>query len=233
LGYLVNHAIALFLLALVAVALSVPSANAQSFDLRFGDHFLGTLVYEEDSGATRVEATLSNTPLSLFNGTFEAASRSVQTTSGKSLREYQSLGRSSRNTREIVVLYDRDGVVETRVSPQSERTNLSNPINVTDTVIDPVAALGVILSAAECPSDLRIYDGRRVVSLSSLSSQRIDGELSCDLRYSVIAGPGHLSPLYFRNISLRLTYNRHADTQVLSRMQLSAGLWLLNIVRRD
>jgi hypothetical protein len=233
LGYLLKQVMALFFLPLVAVALSVPPVSAQSYDLRLGDSFLGTLVYEEDVGVTRIKATLSNTPLGLFNGTFEAVSRSVPTTSGKSLREYQSLGVSSRKTREIAVLLDREGVVETRVRPQSERTNLSNPDNVVDIVIDPVSALGVMLSAAECPSDLRFYDGRRVILLSMLSSQMVDGELSCELSYSVIAGPGHLSPLYIHNMSLTLSYNSRADTQVLSLMQLSAGLWSLNIVRRD
>ena len=232
-GYLLNKLIAFFLLPLVAVALIAPPAGAQTYDLRLGDSFLGTLVYEEVSGATRIEATLSNTPFGLFNGTFEAVSRSVQTTSGKILRKYQSLGVSSRKTREIAVLLDQEGVVETTVRPQSERTNLSNPGNVADNVIDPVSALGVMLSAAECPSDLRFYDGRRVILLSSLRSQMIDGELSCELTYNVIAGPGHLSPLYIRNMSLSLSYSRRADTQVLSRMQLSAGLWSLNIVRRD
>ena len=232
-GHLLNQIIALFLLPLVAVALSSPPASAQTYDLRLGDSFLGTLVYKEDSGAAQIEATLSNTPLGLFNGTFEAVSRSVQTTSGTSLREYQSLGVSSRKTREIAVLLDQEGVVETTVRPQSERTNLSNPGNVADIVIDPVSALGIMLSAAECPSEIRFYDGRRVISLTSLRSQRIDGELSCELSYSVIAGPGHLSPLYIRNMSLNLSYSRRADTEVLSRMLLRAGLWSLSIVRRD
>tara|TARA_R110002049_G_scaffold301763_2_gene494117 strand:- start:738 stop:1448 length:711 start_codon:yes stop_codon:yes gene_type:complete len=233
LGHLRNKSLVLLLVALAVVALGVTSVSAQSFELRFGNRFLGTLVYEDDSGETRVAANLSNTPLSLFNGTFEAATRSIHATSGNSLGEYRSLGRSSRNTREIAVVFDRDTVVETRINPLSERTDLSNPINVTDSVIDPVSALGEILSASECPSDLRIYDGRRVILLSSLRSQRVDDILSCELRYSVIAGPGHLSPLYIREISLKLSYVISADTQLLSRMQMSAGLWSLNIIRQD
>lgn len=199
-------------LALALIA-SGSAASAESFSMSLGDRTLGTLDYSVAGGVETMTSTMNNTPLGVFNGTFQGKSNG---------RHYSSASKSSRKTRDISVLFDAGRAIETVVNPADERTELSDPTLAPTGVIDPVATLGRFINTNGCPEAFRIYDGRRAILVLPVASTQTDSTLVCDMSYSVSHGPGHLSPLYLKSISIKLTYDVSGN-QSLSQMQFGAG----------
>lgn len=227
-----KKSIPLALLLPVVLAFTATMAIAQSFDVSLGERLLGSLTFNAKKDGATLRTTLNSTPLGVFNGTFVGTSRRFKTDRGTTALQYVGESASSRKTRTISVLSERNRVVETVVAPQSERTPLSDPARVNAQMIDPVTAFGQMVSASGCPSSTHIYDGRRVVALQVTGSATEANTLTCDLRYTVVAGPGHLSPLYISNVSVVLKYNTAGEGQKLSNMQFSSGPFSLSIKRR-
>lgn len=222
----------LALLLPMVLAFTAAMAAAQTFDVTLGNRPLGNLTFSAKQNGATLRTTLDNTPLGVFNGTFVATSRRFRTDRGTTALQYVSESASSRKTRTISVLTERNQVVETAVTPQSERTAMSDPARVHGRVIDPVTAFGQMFSASGCPASTRIYDGRRVVALQVTGSTTEANSLTCELSYTVVAGPGHLSPLYISNVSVFLKYDTAGEGQKLSNMQFSSGPFSLSIKRR-
>lgn len=229
---MLKHASRLFFPVLALIVVSTNMANAQTFDVALGSQPLGNLTFGGDSGDAMVRTTLNRTPLGVFNGTFVGISRPFQTDEGTIVRQYFSESIFPRKTRQISLLMDQGQVIETIVSPQSERTNISNPTEITGTVIDPVTALGLMVSASGCPAAFRIYDGRRVIVLAPTGSTSEKNTLECDMYYSVDAGPGHLSPLYIKEISVILNYDVAGGRQELMNMRFRSGIFSLVLTRQ-
>lgn len=222
----------LFCLIFPVLAVGATMTNAQTFDVTLGGRSLGSLTYSNADGEAKLRTTLDNTPLGVFDGSFVGTSRRVQADQGATVRQYYSEGVSSRKTRKISVLMDQGRAIETVISPQSERTDLSNPQRITASVVDPVTALGLVISASGCPTSISIYDGRRVIALTPSGSTSQTDVLVCDMDYTVVSGPGHLSPLYIKDISAVLTYDLGASSQNLVNMRFSSGVFALGFTRK-
>lgn len=202
------------------------AARAETFSVQLGSRQLGELTYSGGSAAS-LRSTLNNTPLGVFNGTFAA---SVEPTSAGT--QYRSSSRSSRKTRDINVLFDGGRAVDAVVTPANEMTDLSNVGSVPAGVVDPVSAFGRFVSASGgCPEAFRFYDGRRAILVQPAAESEVAGQLVCKMNYRVSDGPGHLSPLYIKNVSIALTYEVTGG-QSLRKVVLSAAGFDLFLMRQ-
>ncbi|MEO0917808.1 MAG: hypothetical protein AAFY31_12640 [Pseudomonadota bacterium] len=207
---------------------SVPvGAFAETFVVRLGERDLGTMTFQRDGDAMRLRVSLNNTPLNLFDGTLDASSRPVRMANGDIRRQLLALSDTTRKNREISVIFDGDVVTDVVVNPASEKTPLSVAENVPIAVIDPVRAFGQIVSGQQCPGLMQIYDGRRAVRLTTMQSTLSGDIVRCDVAYRVIAGPGHLSPLSFKNATVALFY----DAQRFANLTVTAGPFSITFVR--
>jgi hypothetical protein len=204
---------------------------AQNFEVNLGAKKLGTLTYAGTAKGKELRATLDNTPLGVFNGTFKASSRPTQTSSGTLVQKFESVSKSSRKTRNIAISIDDGRVVGTAVDPASERTKLSDIDAVPRGVVDPVTAIGKLVSAQGCPKEFTIYDGRRAIRLRPTGAKQDGDLLTCAIQYEVVAGPGHLSPLYISSVKMRVQYDLSDNQQHLIRIRMGSGLFNLVLNR--
>lgn len=209
-------------LAFCAALLAAPAA-AQTFDVVLGGKVLGTLDLSEHSGTQTLTSDLASTPMGVFNGTFKGTSAGGVFTGDS---------RSSRKTRLVEVTLSAGRPASVQITPTDERTALSDPTKVSQIVTDPVRAIGGLVNAQGCPTATAFYDGRRVVQLTPSGEALSDSQRICDMRYTVVQGPGHLSPLKISNAKIRLTYDT-AGGQSLQQMRISSGVFRLNLNRRD
>lgn len=198
------------------------AVTAETYDMSISGRAIGTLRYEVSGGVATMRSVMDNSPMGVFDGTVQATSDGVT---------YQSVSRSSRKARDIGVRFADGRAVETVVTPISERTDLSDVAVVPAGVIDPVAAMGRFVGAAGCPAAFRFYDGRRAMLLQPVAQTMADGVLVCDMNYAVTDGPGHLSPLYIKSISVSLIYDV-SGAQSLREMTFGAAGFNLTLVRR-
>lgn len=211
---------------LLALSITAGATQAQTFRATLGDRVIGTLTY--DGGATQTLRTvLDNTPLGVGDGTFEGVTRAAKTSDGRRVIQYVGTSRSSRKGRKISVLLDGGRVIQTEITPDSERTALSDPAAVPANVMDPVSALARLIRAKSCPAAFRLYDGRRAIRISPVRSRQWGGLRTCEMHYDVIVGPGHLSPFGFKALTLDLTY----DSNGLLAMEIRTGPFRLYLRR--
>lgn len=199
-------------MALAAVLFSgAAEANAASFRVEFAGRTLGMVTYSDgdmgSDGGQSLRTNLNNTPFGLFDGTFQADSQPDGASRGATGIRYVSKSRSTRKARDISFLIDAGRAIETVVSPDSEETSLSAPEAVPAGVIDPVAAFGRFVRAGSCPERFKIYDGRRVDEVAPSGFEISNGMTRCAIKYTVIAGPGHLSPFHFTEFSMMAVYD--------------------------
>ncbi len=217
---------------LSTLALLLPAmahAEPLTWNVSLGGLPLGQIRFQQDGGVMQIETRVDRTPLGVFDGTFSATTRPGP---GHSLR-YASQSRTSRKARDISFTLTRSGkVLNLAITPEEEKTDLSDPARVPDDVLDPVSALARLVNAHDCPAPFRYYDGRRVVALSLERSRRKGDMLRCRMRYDVALGPGHLSPLYITTLRLDLDYAPGPDGgQTLDRMTLRSGIFVLRVRR--
>ncbi len=215
--------LASFLCALLWLA---TPASAQNFDVLLGGKTLGLLSYDP-RGSLR--STLDNTPLGVFNGTFDGTVRA----SGNGTTTFTGISQSSRKSRKVVVEFAKGRATDINVTPDKERTELSEITRVPAGVIDPVTAIGKLIRAKGCPAPLRIYEGRRVIALLPQAAQQNGALLVCPVSYKVIAGPGHLSPLRISSAKMTLTYAVSGNSQTLQQIILSSGIFSVSLNRTD
>jgi hypothetical protein len=222
-----------FALILGGIQASAAQAEVIPFQVVLAGSVLGTLQYEtgEAGRPVAVRTNLDNTPLGVFDGTWEATSRPVQTEAGAVVLQYISTSASTRKNRVISVLHADGQVVETVVSPANDATEMSQAAQVPAGVVDPVEAFGRLADAAGCPEPFRIYDGRRVVEVATVSSEQAGDVLTCRARYEVILGPGLLSPFRFNSFDMELTYALVGLEPVLAEARVDAGMFSVSLVR--
>ncbi len=221
------------LIAATCCVFGTGPATAQNFDVKLGGKKLGLLSYASDDKADKLRSTLDSTPLGVFDGTFSATSTVVQTAIGEVTQIFQSTSKSSRKARDIGIVITNGIAVEATVRPKDERTDLSEVKNVPRNVVDPVSGIGRLIAARGCPGTFTIYDGRRAIRLTPAGSRKDGDLLTCLITYKVIAGPGHLSPLYISSVRLQAHYDLAGNEQRLMQMKLRAGLFNLILDRSN
>lgn len=189
--------------ALLLVLAASPAVAEQSYTVFLGGHQLGTLRY--DPGATaELRSIFDGTPLGVFDGGYEGRSRQ---TSGQAAR-YEGKSSAKRKSRAVEIATDRAGqVVEVTIIPEKDRTALSDPAEVPEGVLNPVAGFGRLVSGSTCPEAFKLYDGRRVIAVSPGKSSTDGPVTTCWMDYRVILGPGHLSPLYIKSIDIKMVFD--------------------------
>ncbi len=209
----------------VLIGLAAPAVQADTFSLSLGNGPIGTLNVTADA----VRSSVTDSPLGLANGRFEATAKRVRTASGDVVTQYLSQAPSKGRT--ISVLLKDARALETVVSPAKDATDLSVASAVPAGVTHPVGALNRIVNASGgCPGPIQFYDGRRVITISPDGAAQ-DGEtLTCDMRYRVTAGPGHLSPLFISGARMSVTYTT-AGGQQMAGLTLSSGPFTLYVTR--
>jgi len=222
------------LLALILGSTGVAAqAEVHPFQVILAGSALGTIEFETDDAGrpAALHGRFDNTPLGVFDGTFEGTSRPVQTEAGEVVLQFLGVTESTRKSRTISVLHEGGQAIEATVSPGEEETELSQVDQVPAGIIDPVEAFGRLVGAGGCPEPFRIYDGRRVVDVAVQSSEEADGVLTCHASYEVVAGPGHLSPLGLTSFSMELAYTVGGTGFILSEIDISASIFELRLVR--
>lgn len=208
-----------FLLALI-MASPIHAAD-QNFKVYLAGLELGWLRYSGSPSDARLLSLFNNTPLGVFDGSYEGSSRAG---SGKTVYRGKSL--SSNKSREVEIVRDKSGaVVETSITPEKDRTKYTDPALVPPDVLDPVAGFGQFLAQTGCPEPFKLYDGRRVVEVTPKSRRSVDNTLICELDYNVVLGQGHLSPLYLKDITVTLEFNPAIAKNGPSMMKMRSGLF--------
>jgi hypothetical protein len=213
------------MLKIAALLMLTTAAHAENrFIVTLGGQPLGTLIQSE----TRLSSRLTNTPLGVFNGTFDGESRS-----NSSGTTYRGVSQSTRKTRQIEIRQAHDGrIIETTVIPEKDRTPLSTPTAVPTDTLNPVAGFHRLLGQNACPQDFKIYDGRRVIQVTPTGTESNGPQTICTFDYKVVQGRGHLSPLYIKNITLKLTFDPSKYRSGPSLLTLRSGLFAVEF-RRD
>lgn len=214
-------------LTLCALLLATP-ACAETYSVSLGGKTLGQLSYAEASNKATLRSTLDNTPLGVFNGTFTGTSTGKTASS-----RFTGDSRSSRKQRVVVVEIAKGRAVSTAITPADELTELSDIARVPAGVMDPVRAMGRLFRAKGCPAPVRMYDGRRVVTMQSDAGTQSGNTLICKISYKVVAGPGHLSPLGISSARMELTYGIAGARQTLRQMRISSGIFSVRLDRQD
>lgn len=208
-------------LAMATLMLSVGVAGAQTFQAALGDRAIGTVTLDRQGATLSLASRFTNTPLGVGNGSFTAKSSDE----GGGMRRYAS--EASRKNRSIEVLLEGGRAMQVGITPPNEATALSDPAAVPADVIDPVQAFARIVDAGDCPAPLRFYDGRRVVEVATAGIGGDTARQICDMRYRVVAGPGHLSPFRFTTLNLQLIYADGA----LAELTVGAGPFAMRLSR--
>jgi len=215
------------LLAFCLIA-AAGQASAQDFSVNLGKKTLGTLSYSQSGGSARLSSRLNQTPMGVFNGTFTGTSTGTAKTS-----VFTGDSRSSRKQRRVVVDHQNARAVSVDITPSKERTDLSDPSRVRGQTLDPVRAVGYLISAKGCPNAIRLYDGRRVISITPNGQSKAAGKLTCLMGYTVTDGPGHLSPLRISSAKMQLLYSTTGNAQSLEQIKISSGVFGLSMNRVD
>jgi hypothetical protein len=215
------------LLAICLFGLSAP-AQAQDFSVVLGNKTLGKLSYSQSGRTASLHSTLTQTPMGVFNGTFKGTSKG-NAKSGV----FTGDSRSSRKQRRVVVDHQNARPVSVEISPLEERTDLSDPSRVSGETLDPVRAIGHLIAARDCPAAIRLYDGRRVITITPSGQTKDAHNLTCAMRYKVTQGPGHLSPLRISSAKMQLQYDTSGTEQSLQQIKISSGVFGLSLNRID
>ena len=202
----------------ILLALLTPAAAcAQDFDVRFAGGVIGQL----SATTTAISTTLTNTPLGAADGWFRAQ------------RNGRTYSAANSEGRRIDVTFDGETVTAVRVDPADERTDLSDPDAVPPGVLDPIAGFARIVRSTDCPAAFRMYDGRRLVYVSTDARTIENDVLICRIAYRVTAGPGHVSPFRISNLSLTARYGLSGGQVTgLGQLDIRAGPFSARLQRR-
>ena len=206
----------------LGLMLAATTAQAETFSVSLGKITLGKLVHTGTSGGASLKATLDNTPMGVFDGTFNGTAKPATATDGTPVIHYNSVSKSSRKSRSVQVQIAKGRALATDVTPSSEITNLSDPAKAPKNITDPARAIGMLINSSGCPARINIYDGRRAIALIPGTSETKDDKLICSIAYKVTAGPGHLSPLKISKAKMKVTYDT-TNGQSLQQITLRSG----------
>lgn len=217
---------------LVAVILAMLALPVQAADQTYKVYALGidlgTFRYSGTPQNARIISQFDNTPLGVFNGSYEGDSR---VRSGGMIYHGKSV--SSNKNREVEITTTAAGrVADITVSPAKDRTAYSDPAELPDGLLNPVAGFAQFLGQNTCPQAFKLYDGRRVVQVTPKSESTSGAVKTCVLDYRVILGKGHLSPLYFKTIAVTVTFDPSIAKTGPSALVMRSGLFGVEF-RRD
>lgn len=212
------------LIALLGALAAPATAQEARFDIRLAGATLGQIAVGRAGDSATLTTVMDNTPLGVGDGRFDATF-----TNGA----YRSLSVSSDESRRIDIDFAGDRVANVAIVPPSEATDASVPAAVPAGVLDPARGFARVALAPDCVGAFRIYDGRRVVTVS-LGARRLGAEsIDCIYDYRVTGGPGHLSPFRFRKVSMVARYAVTNGTQgPLQDIALGAGPFTVRLIRR-
>lgn len=189
---------------------------------------LGWFRYSASATNARIFSQFDNTPLGVFNGSYEGDSRAR---SGGTLYRGKSI--ASNKNREVEIQTTRGGkVVDITISPEKDRTEYSDAATLPDGLLNPVAGFGQFLGQNTCPKAFKLYDARRVVQVTPKSEITSGAVKTCVLDYRVILGKGHLAPLYIKNVVITVTFDPSIATAGPSDLVMQSGLFGVEF-RRD
>lgn len=214
------------LITCLAALASATPASAETFSVRLGGKTLGEMRFDVQGKASTLRSTLDSTPMGVFNGTFSGTS-----TGSASNSRFTGESRSSRKQRDVTVEIAKGSATNTVITPTDELTELSDVARVPAGVMDPVRVIGALVRAGGCPDRMKMYDGRRVVTLSTDGRSAEGDVLICTMNYRVSAGPGHLSPLRISSAKLTMRYDTSGGQQSLRQMQVSSGIFRVSLDR--
>lgn len=205
--------------------LLAPGAQAaERFAISLGGNHLGQLTHAQSGDTQDLTLLLDSTPFGVFDGSY-----SGRTVSSGAVARHSGRTRSTRKSRDVSMRIEGGQPREVALSPEAERTALSEAAAVPGPVLDPVRGFDALLDVAACPDGVRIYDGRRVGLLSLVEAQRAANEVTCRASYRVIEGPGYLEPLGISRLSVELTYDVAGSDWRLIRVGARSGPFVLSI----
>jgi hypothetical protein len=205
-----------------------PADAGQNFKVYLGGNQLGWLKYEGREGDARLSSVFDNTPFGVFNGSYAGESR--RRAGGTA---YRGKSLSSSKDREVEIRSDSTGrMTEVAISPATDRTALSDAAVVPDAVLDPVAGFGRLIGQKTCPAAFQLYDGRRVVQVTPGKTTVSAGVTTCQMDYRVVQGRGHLSPLFIKDISMKMVFDPAVAAVGPSLLTLRSGIFVVEF-RRD
>lgn len=216
-----------YIACIAALAVATP-ASADTFSVKLGGKTLGNMRFNAQGKTAKLTSTLSSTPMGVFNGTFSGTS-----TGSAANSRFTGESRSSRKQRTVIVEIAKNRATSTSITPSGELTKLSDVSRVPAGVIDPVRVIGTLVGAGGCPDSMKMYDGRRVVTLTPDGRSNAGETLTCNMSYRVSAGPGHLSPLGISSAKLTLRYDTGGGQQSLQQMQIASGIFRVTLDRTD
>lgn len=211
------------LVSALSVFMSGPAiAENQIYMMMLGNRQLGSLVFDGNGSNASLLSKMDNTPLGVANGTFEAVTRAKD---GDVASVLKSRG---RKTRDISIIREVNTVTTVTVTPKEEMTEMTDASKVPVGVISPAEVFAVLANGGTCPPPMVMYDGRRVVQMSTIAMKPGGASLTCDMSYSVVMGPGHLSPFRFKSFGMQIVYTaRKLDT-----VTMTAGGFNVNLIRQ-
>ncbi|MGR3590547.1 MAG: hypothetical protein ACU0BO_01070 [Limimaricola soesokkakensis] len=215
----------------IALGLLAPlpaSAGQDAFEVMLGGSRLGRITHAVSDSTRDLTLLLDSTPLGVFDGSY--AGRTV--TSG-ALARHSGRTRSTRKSRDLTMTTEAGRLREVSLAPQEERTFLTTASAVSGRVNDPVSAFGQLMEANGCPTNLRIYDGRRIGLLDTQEERHDAGRVTCQASYRVIDGPGYLEPLGISKLSVELRYDATAATWQLRQIDARSGPFVLSLAGKE
>lgn len=214
---------AISIVSVLSVFMSGPAiAENQTFTIMLGNRQLGSLVFDGNGSNASLLSKMDNTPLGVANGTFNAVTRAKD---GDVASVLKSRG---KKTRDISILREVNTVTTVTVTPKEEMTEMTDASKVPIGVISPPEVFAVLANGGTCPPPMVMYDGRRVVQMSTIAMKPSGASLICDMSYNVVMGPGHLSPFRFKSFKMQIVYTaRKLDT-----VTITAGGFNVNLIRQ-
>lgn len=212
----------IFVTAVFGLLAGPANAERQTYAMMLDNRQIGTLVFEGQGSTAKLQSTINNTPLGVANGLLEATSRAK----GNQV-DYVSKNQGSK-AREIKISREANIVTTVIVNPDKDMTELSDGGKVPAGVIFPTELFSALANGGTCLSPMAMYDGRRVVQISTTAMKAEGENVTCDMSYRVVMGPGHLSPLRFKLFGMQTTY----AAGMLTRITMSAGGFKVNLIRK-
>lgn len=165
-----------------------------------------------DSKVIHVNGKISSSPFRIFNGKFEYKTVITEIDSEASKIHYESNVDATLKERKISYWVRNDRLIAVDVFPKNKKTKFTNPKKIDFEFIDPAYAITKLLSAP-CKNSFKIYDGRRVVDVTSIKPT---SKSDCRYVYKIQKGPGHLSPLNFKTFEISTFLDQNGNSAVRS-----------------
>lgn len=206
--------------------LALPAHADQTFKVSLGGHQIGWLRYSGNESNARLSSLFNSTPLGVFDGSYEGESR--KTARGVI---YHGKSESSTKSREVEIRSNAAGqTTQVAIAPEKDRTGLSDPAAVPVNALDPVAGFGRLI-AQTCPAAFHLYDGRRVIQVSTKTVTTTGAVTNCEIDYRVVQGKGHLSPFYIKKVAIKMVFDPAVAKQGPSLLTLRSGIFEVAFTR--